>query len=98
MLGELSCEVKLPTRIHVDSQGAGFIASNNKSSIRTRHVEIKYFFCRELVAAAFVVFGYIPGSDNVADMFTKALERSKYADYAGVLMSTLSEMRSWWKR
>jgi hypothetical protein len=98
MLGELSCEVKMPSRIHVDSQGAGFIASNDKNSSRTRHVEIKYFFCRELVAAAFVVFGYIPGSDNVADMFTKALERIKYADYAGVLMSTLSEMRSWWKR
>jgi hypothetical protein len=82
----------------VDSHGAGFIASNDKNSSRTRRVEIKYFFCRKLVAAAFVVFGYIPGSDNVADMFTKALERITYADYAGVLMSTLSDMRSWWKR
>ena len=50
------------------------------------------------MAACFVVFGYIPGTDNVADMFTKALERIKYAEYAGVLMSTLSDMRSWWKQ
>ena len=82
----------------MDSQGAGFIASNDKNSSRTRHVEIKHFFCRELVAALFVVVGYVPGTDNVADMFTKALERIKYAEYAGVLMSTLSDMRSWWKQ
>jgi hypothetical protein len=50
------------------------------------------------VAACFVVFGYVPGTDNVADMFTKALERIKYAKYAGALMSTLSDMRSWWKQ
>jgi hypothetical protein len=31
-------------------------------------------------------------------MFTKALERIKYAKYAGALMSTLSDMRSWWKQ
>ena len=51
-----------------------------------------------MVAALFVVFGYVPGTDNVADMFTKALARIKYAEYAGVLMSTLSDMRSWWKQ
>jgi hypothetical protein len=98
LIGELGPEINTPSRIHVDSQGAGFIASNDKNSSRTRHVEIKHFFCRELVAALFVVFGYVPGTDNVADMFTKALERIKYAEYAGVLMSTLSDMRSWWKQ
>jgi hypothetical protein len=98
LIGELGPEINTPSRIHVDSQGAGFIASNDKNSSRTRHVEIKHFFCREFVAACFVVFGYVPGTDNIADMFTKALERIKYAEYAGALMSTLSDMRSWWKQ
>jgi hypothetical protein len=97
VLEELTCEVKKPSRIHVDSQGAGFIASNDKNSNRTRHVEIKHFFCRELVEAMFVIFGYIPGTDNLADMFTKALERVRYAEYAGVLMATLQDLRSYWQ-
>jgi hypothetical protein len=49
------------------------------------------------VEAMFVIFGYIPGTNNLVDMFTKALERVKYAEYAGVLMATLQNMRPYWK-
>jgi hypothetical protein len=97
MLGELACEVKMPSRIHVGSQGDGFIASNDKNSSRTRHVDIKHFFGMELVKAVFVVFGYIQGTDNIADMFTKALERITFAEYDVVMVTTLSDMRSYWK-
>jgi hypothetical protein len=72
----------LTTRTQV---GRGTLRSSNSSA-------------GNFVVALFVIFGYIPGTDNVADMFTKALERIKYAEYAGVLMSTLSDMRSWWKQ
>ena len=83
-----------PNRVHVDSQGAGFIASNDKNSSRTRHMLVKDFFCRELVEAKYMTFGFIPGVDNLADMFTKALERIKCSEYAGILMATLADMKA----
>jgi hypothetical protein len=78
----------------VDSQGAGFIASNDKNSSQMRHVRTKEYFCRELVVAKLVEFGFVPGIDNLADMFTKALERVKFSEYAGVLMATLKDMQN----
>jgi hypothetical protein len=41
-----------------------------------------------------VTFGFIPGVDNLANMFMKALERIKCSEYAGILMATLADMKA----
>ena len=52
------------------------------------------YFCIYLVVAQLVEFGYVREIGNLADMLTKAMERVKFCEYAGVLMATLEDMQS----
>ena len=81
------------SRIHLDSAGATFIASNDKTSANIRHIAIREYYCRELVDRGEVEFGYVPGVDNPADMLTKPLERVKLQQFASVVMGRAADMR-----
>jgi hypothetical protein len=81
LLGEFA-QVESPSRIHSDSEGAGFLASNDKNSTQTRHISIKHFYCRELVDSGDIEVGFVPGKDNMADMGTKPLDRVKLWEFA----------------
>jgi hypothetical protein len=78
-------------RIHLDSEGATFIASTDKTSSNTRHIAVRHFYCREKVQSGEIVFGHVDGTDNPADMLTKPLERVKLEQYASVLMGTVKD-------
>ena len=78
--------VESPSRIHIDNEGARFIASTEKCSKQSRHIGIRHFYCRELVMKGAVVFGHVPGTDNISDSLTKALQRDKYTMYARIVI------------
>ena len=71
-----------PSRIHSDSEGAGFLASNDTNSTQTRHIPIKHLYCRELVESGELDVGFVPGKDNMADMGTMPLDRIKRWEFA----------------
>jgi hypothetical protein len=85
MIGEFA-NVKSPSRIHIDNEGARFIASTEKCSMQPRHIGIRHFYCRELIMKGAVIFGHIPGTDNISDSLTKALQRDKYTVCARIVM------------
>ena len=84
-------QVNEGTRIHLDSEGATFIASTDKTSANTRHIAVRHFYCREKVLTGEVVFGHVDGIDNPADMLTKPLERVKLEQYATVVMDSIHD-------
>jgi hypothetical protein len=59
--------------INVDNQGAIKISKNNITSNRTKHIDIKYHYCREKVQDGTVRLEYIPSEHMVADILTKAV-------------------------
>lgn len=61
-----------PIRIKADNQRAIALASNPNFHRRTKHIDIRYYFLRELVA---IQLHYIPTADMAADGLTKALSR-----------------------
>ena len=71
-----------PSRIHSDTEGAGFLASNDKNSTQARHISIKHFYCRELVESGELDVGFVPGKDNMADMGIRPLDRIKLWEFA----------------
>ena len=77
----------MSSRVIGDSQGASFAASNNTNSCCTRHVHPKHV----------MRVGHIPDTDNIADMLTTALERTKFTEYAGIPTYTLSDASTYWK-
>lgn len=66
------------TTIHEDNQSAMCMAKNQQSHRRTKHIEIKYHFIRDLVEAGRIKLTYCPSEDMIADMLTKGLPIAQF--------------------
>src|ERR1035438_2674776 len=67
-----------PMIIKVDNQGSIHLAKNPEYHARTNHIDIQYYFIREMIDMKKVELIYCPTQDNVADMLTKLLVRAKH--------------------
>jgi hypothetical protein len=56
-----------------DNQGAKILADSNKFSHKTKHLPLKYFFCREKVKSKEITVEKVGTKDQLADIFTKPL-------------------------
>jgi hypothetical protein len=79
-----------PVNIYTDSQSVISMIRNQNFSNRTKHIDTKYFFVKDLVAAGEINLVYKKTEDNNADMMTKPLgptrlkklrEKSSLTDY-----------------
>lgn len=75
--------------LHVDNQGAIALAKNPVYHQRSKHMDIKYHFIRSQVDNENVKLVYVPSDENVADMFTKPLPKSKLFKF-GVVRGKLA--------
>ena len=71
--------------LNCDNQGAIALAKDNKFHARTKHIDVRYHFIREVVEDGKVVVQYIPTGDNVSDIFTKPLAKAKFRELAELL-------------
>jgi len=62
-----------PTPICGDNQGLIFIRSNLVQEWRTKHIDIQYHYICECIEDGKVSVYFIPGNENLANMFTKNL-------------------------
>jgi hypothetical protein len=58
--------------------GAIALARDDRFHARTKHIDIRYHFIREMIEHGKLVLSYIPSADNVADIFTKALPSPQF--------------------
>jgi len=61
------------------------LTKHPKFTGRSKHIEARYFFIRELAQAGKIKAKHIAGSDNVADIFTKALSHEDHARFVSML-------------
>ena len=57
-----------PIRIYVDNKGAIDIACNQRTSMRTKHIDLKYHWVREQVEAGHVQLIHVAGTENISDI------------------------------
>lgn len=57
--------------LQCDNKGAMAIAKKIGYSARTKHIEVRHHFIRELVEAGVIKVEYVNTKDNLADIFTK---------------------------
>ena len=69
------CPCLLPVTVHVDNQGTIAIGSNEVHNTRTKHIDVRYFFSRDLCDEGVITIVYINTSENPSDILTKLLPR-----------------------
>jgi hypothetical protein len=77
LLMSMGIQVEKPIVINVDNVGAIFMAENASSSNRTKHIDTRYWFVREMTNTEeegeepFLKVLFVPTAKNRADTFTK---------------------------
>lgn len=77
-LRELGVEINQPTIICCDNQGAIQLAKNPALHPRSKHIDIRHHFIREVVANKIVELKYISTEIMGADILTKAVPRNRH--------------------
>uniref|UniRef100_W8AQ86 Retrovirus-related Pol polyprotein from transposon TNT 1-94 n=1 Tax=Ceratitis capitata TaxID=7213 RepID=W8AQ86_CERCA len=70
--------VKGPTSILCDNQSALYMVKNPLVQKRSKHIDIRYHYIREMHAEQQIEVEYIPTDDNAADVLTKVLGKQKH--------------------
>ena len=71
LLKSMGLEVELPMVLEMDNKGAVDLANNWSVGGRTRHMDVRNYFLRELKDQGIIVIRHVPGDENEADIFTK---------------------------
>lgn len=80
----LELQVKEPMILEVDNKGAVDLANNWSVGGRTRHIDVRSCFLRELKEAGIIKVNWIAGSENDSDIHTKNLDGPLYEKFAQV--------------
>jgi histone deacetylase 1/2 len=77
LLEDLGFSIPTPI-IYCDNEAALALSSNPTSFQRAKHIDIKYFYLRDLVQSKSIVLKKVSSELNTADIFTKALAGPVY--------------------
>ena len=78
LLQGIGIEIELPIIVKTDNIGAMFMAQNDSSGVRTRHVDTRYHYIRENVEDGIIKIEFVRSIDNDSDIFTKNVNQEIY--------------------
>jgi hypothetical protein len=84
VLESMDLKVKKPMILEVDNKGANDLAHNWSIGGRTRHVDVKYHFLRELKENGIILVKWILQEENSSDLFTKNLATTSFIKHAKI--------------
>ncbi len=79
---------EVPVNILQDNQSAiAMVKKGYSSSEHSRHINIRYFFLKDLIDRGEVKIAYQPSKDMVADILTKPLQGSLFRRLCDILLN-----------
>jgi hypothetical protein len=85
LLEELGYDMTRPSSLLVDNKSAIQVAKHPEHQSTMKHVHRAYHWIRSQVEQNLISVSHVPGNDNPADIFTKALGRVKFNKFRGML-------------
>lgn len=85
LLATLGHAPKTPPYLWCDNESTVSLTKDAMFSGRSKHIEARYYFVRELVQAQRLKTAHVSGVDNVADIFTKPLLADNHARLTAML-------------
>eukprot|EP00249_Psilotum_nudum_P021898 c28294_g1_i10 orf=154-735(-) len=74
---ELTFDLKLPMSVKCDNQSCIILTKELKHREKTKHVDFKYYFIRDLIEEHLISLDFTHTSKNWADFLTKPVARQK---------------------
>jgi hypothetical protein len=71
----------LPIVLYVDNTGAIALSKEARFHIRSKHIDIRYYFIREYIENGVFLPNWLPSHKNVSDILTKALPRPLFVKH-----------------
>jgi hypothetical protein len=84
-------DLELPIIMHVDNTGAIYLANNYSTGPRTKHIDIRTHFVRDLIINGILKVVFIKSEDNDADIFTKNVSEELYEKHSSKQVAKYSE-------
>jgi hypothetical protein len=81
LLGGLFDKELDPTVIYCDNQSCIKLSENPVFHDKSKHIEIKYHFIRDMIQKGVVKLQYVPTDQQVADILTKPLAKGKLEEF-----------------
>ena len=78
LLKELNISSSTTPVIWCDNLNTVYLSANPVLHARTKHIEIDLYFVREKVLQKQIQIHHVPSSDQLADVFTKAIPSSRF--------------------
>ena len=85
LLNSINHTPTAPTTICCDNNAAINLSEDPALHDHVKHIDIKHHFLHERVQSNEISLSYINTHDNVADIFTKALDTNKFSCFRGFL-------------
>ena len=82
VMTSMGLKVKLPMVLQIDNKGAFDLTNNWSVGGRTRHIEVKQYFLRELKESGIIECEWCPGTEMTSDIFTKNLPQEIFEKHA----------------
>ena len=76
-LNELNAGCK-SVKIFVDNQAAIKLSGNSEHHKRSKHIDVRFHFLRDIVEKKQIEIVYIPSKDQLADILTKPLAKQQF--------------------
>ena len=86
-VSELGFGTGKPVELGVDNTAARDLAYNPQHHDRTKHIQRRHFFIREMVEEGRLVVPFVRTSDNLADFFTKPLNPEHFVQFRAEIMN-----------
>jgi hypothetical protein len=71
LIETMGIKLNMPITLFVDNTGAIYLANNYSTGPRTKHIDIRTHFVRDLIVNGILKILFIKSEDNDADIFTK---------------------------
>ena len=77
--------------LYEDNKGARDLAYNPEHHQRSKHIDRRHFYVRELVEEGELVVPYVQSDDNIADFFTKPLTAKRFFTLRNRIMNVSAD-------
>ena len=92
MLRSMETKVPLPIKVQVDNDGAIWLANNSSVSERTKHVDLRAHFVRDMIKDQVIEIKFVKSAENDSDIITKNQQGQHYMYAKSKLVYTVQEM------